>query len=374
MPAKGNITAANTEKTMKTQTLLLIFVLLAMQFATVCYAQDSKKKLKIFILAGQSNMEGKGSVEVMQHQLKVPEKKDRFARYQKNGAWIERDDVFIHYLGGQGKRTGKLTVGYGVSKPDSRRLIGPELGFGWTVGDHFDEDVLIIKTAWGGKSIDRDFRPPSRGFPDSMKPEFEKRKERNGNLNFEDYKSSYGDFYRQMIQEVKTVTKDLQHYAPRYHDQGFEIAGFVWFQGWNDQYAPTSIPDYKDNLSALIKDVRKELGTPALPFVIGAMGHNGDAQDGKIKQIADAQMAAAELPEFKGNVLAIRTAKYWDTEAEAAYEKYWAKKEERDLEKWRQFGNDKVYHYFGSPVFFNLVGNAFGESMLQLLKTEKSKK
>lgn len=349
----------------------LIFVSFWAVAAGSSEAQDSKTKLKIFILAGQSNMEGKGSVEVMQHQLTVPEKKDRFARYQKNGAWIERDDVFIHYLDGQGRRTGKLTVGYGISKPDSRKMIGPELGFGWTVGDRFDEDILIVKTAWGGKSIDRDFRPPSRGFPDSMKTQFEKRQERNTKLKLENYKSGYGHFYRQMIEEVKMVTKDLKHYAPSYQDQGFEIAGFVWFQGWNDQYAPTSIPDYKDNLVAFIKDVRKELKTPKLPFVIGAMGHNGEAQKGKVKQIADAQMAAAELREFKGNVVAIRTAKYWDTEAEAAFEKYWAKKEDRDLEKWREFGNDKGYHYFGSPVFFNRVGNAFGESMLKLLKAEK---
>ena len=158
------------------------------------------------------------------YKRQVPEKKDRFARYDLYGKWIKRDDVLIHYLGGAGRRTGKLTVGYGVSKPDSEQMIGPELGFGWTIGDHFDEDVLIIKTAWGGKSIDRDFRPPSRGFPDSMKSEFEKRKKRNEKLALEKYKAGYGHFYRQMIEEVNRVTSDLPQYVPSYDDQGFELS------------------------------------------------------------------------------------------------------------------------------------------------------
>ena len=29
--------------------------------------------------------------------------------------------------------------------------IGPELGFGWVVGDAFEEPVLLIKLAWGEK-------------------------------------------------------------------------------------------------------------------------------------------------------------------------------------------------------------------------------
>ena len=152
-------------------------------FAGSISAQDSvaTPKLKIFILAGQSNMEGKGSVAVMNHQLTVPEKRHRFARLQTDGQWLERDDVWIDYLGGQGQRHGKLTTGYGQSKAGASELIGPELGFGWVVGDHFDEDILIIKTAWGGKSIDRDFRPPSRGYAASITQQFENEKKRDEN-------------------------------------------------------------------------------------------------------------------------------------------------------------------------------------------------
>ena len=331
-------------------------------------AQKPAGKLKIFILAGQSNMEGKGSVETMDFQLQDPAKKSRFAHLKNADGWVERDDVWIDYLGNNGQRHGKLTVGYGVSKEGDQRLFGPELGFGWTVGDALDEEVLIIKTAWGGKSLDRDFRSPSRGFPDTMNQVVEKRQKKDPDLTVEKYKEGYGHFYREMMSEVDKVLGDLKTYVPDYHDQGYEIAGFVWFQGWNDQYAPTSVEDYEENMAGFIKDVRKTWGTPKLPVVIGAMGHHGEAQKGKIKEIADAQAAVAERAEFKGNVVTLRTSKYWDMEAQAAFDKYWSNKETRDVEKWKTFGNDRAYHYLGSPVFFYNTGVAFGDAMLKLMK------
>ena len=56
-------------------------------------AQEKPGKLKIFILAGQSNMEGKGSVETMNRQLNDPDKRARFAHLKDGDQWIERDDV-----------------------------------------------------------------------------------------------------------------------------------------------------------------------------------------------------------------------------------------------------------------------------------------
>jgi len=352
------------------KTFVFIFVSVLL-IPGISVGQEKPAKVKIFILAGQSNMEGKGSVETMSRQIADPNKKNRFEHLRKDGKWIERDDVSISYLGNHGTRSGKLTVGYGISrKEDSPRLFGPELGFGWTVGDKLDEPVLIIKTAWGGKSIDRDFRPPSRKYPDTLDQVYQNAKKRNADLTLEEYNKGYGHFYRLMIEHVKTVTGDLETYVPGYEGQGYELAGFVWFQGWNDQYAPTSVEDYRDNMIAFIKDVRKELDCPELPFVIGAMGHNGENQKGKIKQIADAQVAAAESSEFDGSVIAIRTSQYWDVEAEDAFKKYWADEKNRDVEMWRNFGNDRGYHYLGSPVFFYNAGRGFGDAMLKLLKKE----
>ena len=41
--------------------------------------------------------------------------------------------------------------------------IGPELGFGYVMGTFHDEQVLLIKTAQGNRSLGFDFRPPSSG-------------------------------------------------------------------------------------------------------------------------------------------------------------------------------------------------------------------
>ena len=56
---------------------------------------------------------------------------------------------------------GPLTLGFTVY--GDKHHFGPELQFGHVVGDHFTNQVLLIKTAWGGKSLYKDFRPPSSG-------------------------------------------------------------------------------------------------------------------------------------------------------------------------------------------------------------------
>ena len=138
---------------------LIIFVL-GVGFVFSLVANETKP-VKVFILAGQSNMEGKGKIDpLLNHQIHAPETKAFFQHFHKDGKYIERDDVWINYL----KRRGKLTVGYG-----SPGCIGLELEFGHVMGNHYDEPVLLIKTAWGGKSIGRDFRPPSSGLqPDEQ--------------------------------------------------------------------------------------------------------------------------------------------------------------------------------------------------------------
>ena len=134
---------------------LFVYFLLSLSLGLAALAEE-KKPVKVFILAGQSNMEGKGKIDpLLNHQIKAPETRDFFAHFHKDGEYIEREDVWINYL----KRRGNLTVGYG-----SPGCIGLELQFGHVMGNHYDEPVLLIKTAWGGKSIGIDFRPPSSGL------------------------------------------------------------------------------------------------------------------------------------------------------------------------------------------------------------------
>src|SRR3982750_3201802 len=122
------------------QTILTLTALAVVAMSTANAAAAAAKPVKVFILAGQSNMEGKAKLSLLEYQVKQPATRDLFKHLQSaDGKWIERDDVWIKFL----DRKGKLTVGYG-----SPGCIGPELDFGNVVGDRYDEPVLLIKTAW----------------------------------------------------------------------------------------------------------------------------------------------------------------------------------------------------------------------------------
>ncbi len=100
-------------------------------FGASDYAKAAESDpIKVFILAGQSNMEGKGKVSLLESQWQDEATRPRFAHLKDaQGNWIVRDDVSIKFL----NRRGGLTVGFG-----SPNAIGPELEFGNVVGDQHD--------------------------------------------------------------------------------------------------------------------------------------------------------------------------------------------------------------------------------------------
>ena len=353
-----------------------------------------KKPVKVFLLAGQSNMEGKGKIDpLLNHQIRAPETKAFFAHFHNDGKYIERDDVWINYL----ERRGRLTVGYG-----SPGRIGLELEFGHVMGNHFEEPVLLIKTAWGGKSIGRDFRPPSSGlqskekideFVENMcrrdynnliRREWDEAKKKNPKITRKEIEAksdasidgirlakgdeyrkevieSYGHYYRLMMSEIKTTLAELKTRFPDYDGRGYEIAGFVWFQGWNDMYNGFQ-DEYAVNMKNLIRDVRNDLAKPDLPFVIGIMGQNGFAPaKGNMAIVKAAQASMNDVPEFAGNVRAIPTDVHWDKRADAAFPTW------RDnVAEWEKLGSDFPYHYLGSTITFTRIGRALGQALLEL--------
>jgi alpha-galactosidase len=324
-------------------------------------AADKPGPVLVFILAGQSNMEGKAKVSLLEYQARQPGTRDLFKHLHKDGVSVERDDVWVKYR----DYHGKLTVGYG-----SPKCIGPELEFGLTVGNHSRRQVLLIKTAWGGKSLYRDFRPPGAGLPAAavlgkMLSEQQKRKPA---ATLDDVKRAFGASYREMLAEVHSTLADLKALFPTYAGQGYELAGFVWFQGWNDMIDAAATAQYTANLTHFIKDVRKDLKAPKLPFVIGEMGVGGQSADANVKRFKAAQAAVADVAEFQGNVALVKTDVFWDTEAEAVFKKGWR----QHLAEWNKVGSDYPYHYLGSVKTMCRIGRAFGEAAL-LLRGEGKK-
>ncbi len=323
--------------------------------SATCYAAEGP--VKVFILAGQSNMEGKAKISLMEYQVGQPQTRELFAHLRDKDEWIVRDDVWIKFLG----RKGNLTVGYG--SPDR---VGPELDFGVTVGNHFDEQVLIIKTAWGGKSLYRDFRPPSSGEPASeiLDAMLQNARKKNPEASMADVREPFGAYYRAMLQEVADTLENIEDHFPAYAGQGYELAGFVWFQGWNDMVNADYTAAYAQNMVNFIRDVRKDLNAPKLPFVIGQLGVGGTQEEPNEKKAAfkTAQAAAAERPEFQGNVAVVRTDAFWDMTADAVFRKGW-----RDhVQEWETVGSDYPFHYLGSGKTFCAIGRAFGEAVLEL--------
>ena len=348
-----------TLRTMMVVTALVLCVISAPLFGAA-------GKVKVFILAGQSNMEGKASNKLLDHQATDAKTRDLFKHLRKDGKWIVRDDVFIKFL----KRKGPLTVGYG-----SPGRTGVELEFGHAMGNHFDEPVILIKAAWGGHSLFKLFRSPSAGLPgaETLNKELagaqartrknnEKRKRNDPLPTMDDIKKPYGSSYRNMMSEVKNVFDNYETLFPALKGKKLELAGFCWFQGFNDQWGDAP-GEYASNMKHFIKDVRKDLKAPKLPFTIAAIGTNGphEARGGGLA-VRTAQMATNDVPEFKGNVKAFRTDVLHDKAAWALYPT-WSK----NLDQWKKTGSDRPYHYLGSAIWYNRIGKAFGQAMLELL-------
>ena len=307
------------------------------------------KPLKVFILAGQSNMEGHAEIRTFDYIGKDPLTAPMLKEMRNpDGTPRVCDRVWMSYLTGpydgsaNGEGVGKLTAGFGARGDQPTKdggKIGPEFTFGISMEKSLKEPILIIKTAWGGRSLNTEFRPPSAGqykLPKEIQELWDKHPQgAHGIPKAEDRKkwqddkdAASGVFYRMMIDHVKKVLRDPKRVCPEYDEQaGYEVAGFVWLQGFNDLVDGTTYPgpdqpgkydEYSRLLAHFIRDVRKDLIAPKMPFVIGVLGVDGESKNVNFR---DAMAAPAHLPEFKGNVIAVETAAFWDDAIAAAQPK-----------------------------------------------------
>tara|TARA_B100000700_G_scaffold176418_1_gene195035 strand:+ start:205 stop:1146 length:942 start_codon:yes stop_codon:yes gene_type:complete len=303
------------------------FVLLAVFAVNVtCIGAE---KVQVYILAGQSNMQGQGVVDldhpmhynggrgILNNVMKNPKMKDVYAHIKDdNGEYIVRDDVFVRHVTKEETKTGRLTIGF--TSYSGKHHIGPEFQFGHLVGDASKQPVLLIKTAWGGKSIYKDFRPPSSG-------------------------GEVGPFYTQMLDEIKQGLSAMNEEFPQI-GKNYELAGFVWFQGWNDMFDKDALSQYEDNLVNLVTDVRSALHQKQLPVIIGETGNMGEDAGENMKQIRLAQKNAADR---------LHNAAFVKTTAFAR-----PKEESPNV--------THGHHWFGNAESYFLIGDAMGKAMIKL--------
>ena len=379
-------------------------------------AQLQAKPLQVFILAGQSNMQGHAKVSTFEHIGMDPATQPMLAEMQNaDGSPKVCERVWISSIGcADAEQTGKLTTGFGASQNGPK--IGPEFTFGIYMEKFTDAPILLIKTSWGGKSLNTDFRPPSAGpyvFNETQLATFQKQGKDIAAIKATKEKET-GVYYRLMVEHVKTVLGDIRRVVPSYDAaQGYVLSGFVWFQGWNDLVDSGTYPQrdkpggyaaYSTAMAHLIRDVRKDLSAPKLPFVIGVLGVGGPTADygpeeqrykGMHENFRAAMAAPARLPEFKGNVAAVLAEKYWDREltlAKAKDDKIKEKvrklakegqlkpaEEKASMEKMRMEGltererlvlakgiSNFEFHYLGSAKILGGIGKGLAEAALEL--------
>ncbi len=379
-------------------------------------AAAAARPLKVYILAGQSNMQGHARVSTFEHIGMDPATQPMLAEMLgRDGKPRVCERVWISSIGcAEAEQTGKLTAGFGAAGSEPK--IGPEFTFGLYLQKFTDAPILLIKTSWGGKSLNTDFRPPSAGpypFSESQLAAFQKKGRDVAAMTAEKAKAT-GVNYRLMVDHVRRVLADIKRVVPD-HDpaQGYELAGFVWFQGWNDMVDGDTYPQrdkpggydaYSAVMAHFIRDVRRDLGAPKLPFVIGVLGVGGPTADYGPEELRyraihqnfrDAMAAPARAPEFDGNVAVVLAERYWDRELKVARSKEDAiRQRARKLTKEGNLkpGDEKVaverlrmegltererlvlekgisnqeYHYLGSAKILGGVGKGFAEAMAEL--------
>ncbi len=192
---------------------------------------NDKLPVKVYLMAGQSNLEGHASV--------------KWLRDNRPKLMTPRDDVWC--VAAQ-KAPGPMRPGYGVRAGN----FGLELMMGHVLGDAVANRVVLFKTGRGGTTLYKQWRPPSTV------------KRAGGEV---------GPLYTRMIRRFHNLLDNAEDILPWYKGQGIEVAGFVWFQGENDSLAMTEDgvgywKSYEANLKDLIADVRREVGVPDLPVLI----------------------------------------------------------------------------------------------------------
>lgn len=302
--------------------LFSVLLLLTVHMESTTVADEP---VKVFILAGQSNMVGHGKTrdglnpaydpdqpQSADNRREIPDGIGGLAWAVKtmpetfgpngtdplvdaNGEWIVRDDVSVYSRievfkdkNNPGELTegrtekGRHTVGFGKGNWN-----GPEYGFGHVVGNALEHDVLIIKVATGGTSLRADWRSPTAVA------------KRGGEVGY---------MWPHMLRTVEHVLNNLGTEFPEFSERTYEFAGFGWHQGWNDR-TQQGVAEYEANLVDLILDVRKEFGEK-LPIVIANTGIGGSEVQGVGLELIQAQGAVADFekyPSHKGNVAVVDT-------------------------------------------------------------------
>jgi len=256
---------------------------------------------------------------------------------------------------------------------------GPEYPFGISFERMVDGPVLLVKCAWGGTSVHVPWRPPSLNNAETPiekatreaanKAGAEEAEKGGFEFKPQQRQTGTGKCWERAMAHIQKVLGDPGKYHPDYDPKaGYELAGLVWFQGWNDMGNPA----YGEQLVTFIKDFRNAVKAPELPVVCGLLGHSAWKQNTFDGHVNSGMLYAARDTDLEGTVDIVNTVKYFPLElglegsVKAAYgeESDEYKKAEQIIN--RACSKDGT-HYFGSAKFLYLTGDAMARSLANLM-------
>ena len=205
---------------------------------------DPGKRIKVFLLAGQSNMEGRADGNKL-----TPQDRERIEKVQ-GCVQLAFNYEPIHALD-------VVKPSAEIAEIYKRGLIfGPELFFGVALSEAWPEEkILLIKLTAGATSLHGSWNPDWR----------------------EDKAATMGEegepkLYRALTAYVKQVLSG-------YREDEYEICAMLWVQGETDSGNETAAAAYGDNLQNLVEGVRHKVGCEKLPFLLFQVGH-GEVVEG----------------------------------------------------------------------------------------------
>ena len=299
---------------------------------------DMSKPVQVFILMGQSNMLGLGKMASLEAAVKTNGKYPYLV--DDSGDWTVRKDVRNVFI-----MTHKLQHNDWMC-PTNRNNVGPEFGIGHVLGTAIDAPVMILKSCIGNRSLGWDLLPPSvkaYEYEGKLQPGYGETPETAGQGPTKPANSWYaGKQWDDDIAGGKSILEDLQTYYPG--AKGYEVAGFLWWQGDKDMRVPAHFNNYEKHLIELIKCLRKEFNSPRAPFVTASLGQTKEGDKSGHGVILDAMksVAASKDPELAGTVGFVYTNPL-------------------------SLGGSSSSHYGGNSETYMNVGEAMGRRMAELL-------
>ena len=239
----------------------------ALCFIGIVNAQDAKgiTKTKVFLLAGQSNMDGRAKASGLSE-----EDKDRLKKAQRN--------VTLYYNFGEGKPLDTTKVAKHTAKKfGAAYLFGPELFFGIKMSEKYpDHKIVLIKRARGGMSLYGAWNPDWTLEKATLIKEQKQPK-----------------LYNEFIEYSRKVLSN-------YEKDSYELCGMLWVQGESDSGKKGGLKPretYEANLTKLISRVRSDFNQPKLPFLMFQVGHGKVVK--AMKTIAKADEYVVLIPQEK---------------------------------------------------------------------------